>query len=477
MNRYITCIILILYTNYYLSAQLYINEVIPTNDAVLADNYDEYDDIIEIYNAGGSAVNLAGYYLSDDTGDPTQWQIPATNAALTTVPAGGYLIFWADDETSQGANHSNFKLGGNGESAVLTAPDGVTTIDAISFPAIITDYGYGRLPDGGATLSELIPASPAATNDNSQPQVIAPVITPPDGIYTDTQNVTITAEAGASIYYTTDSSTPTTGSTLYTGLFPINTSQNVKVIAVKNAYADSQISVNSYLFDPTSDLSILHITIDPFYLYDDSFGMHVAGTNGISAPCETIDRNWNQDWEYPANVTLHEKDGSLAFSEGCGLSISGGCSRKGAKQSFNVSFKSEYGVGTLDYKLFDTQEETEWDGFKVRSEGNYRHTYRALDGAIQTVIENELDIDMQSYRPVTLYLNGEYWGWYAIRDRTNKGYIKTHHPKVDEDNIDLIKLPLVAGNSYHWMYEEVAQACYIDSPQHGVFATRKVIKQ
>jgi len=119
------------------NAQLYINEVIPSNDNIIADNYGEYDDVIEIYNAGNTPVNLAGYYLSDDTGSPLLWQIPATDAALTTVPAGGYLIFWADDETTQGANHLNFKLNGSGESVILTNPDGVTTEDSFTFPAII----------------------------------------------------------------------------------------------------------------------------------------------------------------------------------------------------------------------------------------------------------------------------------------------------------------------------------------------------
>ncbi len=451
---FIICGLIAIDTN----AQLYINEVIPTNDAVLADNYGEYDDIIEIYNAGGSAVNLAGYYLSDDADDVLMWQIPTTNAALTTVPAGGYLIFWADDETAQGANHLNFKLGGNGESVVLTAPDEVTTIDAISFPAVTTDYGYGRLPDGSAGLSELAPASPLATNDNSQPQVEAPVITPPDGIYTGTQIVSIAAEAGASVYYTTDGSTPTILSTPYAIPFPIDTSQNVKAIAIKSGFADSKASTNSYIFNPSTQLPILHLTIDPMYLWDDQVGMYVEGTNGISGPCETEPRNWNQDWEYAANVTLYETDGSVAFSEGCGLSISGGCTRRGAKKSFNVSFKSEYGISKLEnYQMFESKEETTWDGFKLRSGGNQRINHRTLDATIQRLIENEIDVDQQSSRPVALYLNGQYWGMYSIRDRMNSGYVKTHHPKIDDDNLDLIKVPRADSSIFHWIYEEVSR--------------------
>jgi len=135
-------------------------------------------------------VDLAGYYLSDDADNPTLWQIPATNAGLTTVPAGGYLLFWADNETAQGANHLNFKLGGNGESLTLTAPDGVTVVDNMTFPALALDFGYGRLPDGSGNLSALTPASPASTNDNSQPKVETPVFSVSGGMYGGAQSVT-----------------------------------------------------------------------------------------------------------------------------------------------------------------------------------------------------------------------------------------------------------------------------------------------
>jgi len=45
---------------------------------------------------------LAGYYISDDPNLPTNWQIPATNSSLTTVPAGDFLLLWADNEPMQG---------------------------------------------------------------------------------------------------------------------------------------------------------------------------------------------------------------------------------------------------------------------------------------------------------------------------------------------------------------------------------------
>jgi hypothetical protein len=62
-------------------SQLYINEVMASNATTIVDNFTEYDDWIEIYNGGSVPVNLAGYYLSDDPQNLTQYQVP-TDASL-----------------------------------------------------------------------------------------------------------------------------------------------------------------------------------------------------------------------------------------------------------------------------------------------------------------------------------------------------------------------------------------------------------
>ncbi len=108
------------------------------------DEFFEFDDWIEIYNPGG-IVNLAGYYLSDDHLNLTKHQIPATNPGTTTLLPGGFAVFFADnDNLSQGAMHTNFTLSTNGENIFLTAPDGVTIIDSVSYPEMATDISYGR---------------------------------------------------------------------------------------------------------------------------------------------------------------------------------------------------------------------------------------------------------------------------------------------------------------------------------------------
>ena len=112
-----------------LSAQLFINEIMAKNDNVIADEAGEFDDWIELYNAGTSPVNLAGYYFSEEITDPTFWEIPDTDPSLTTIPAGGYLIIWADKDPEQGPHHIDFKLSADGQEIYLYGPDGSTLVD------------------------------------------------------------------------------------------------------------------------------------------------------------------------------------------------------------------------------------------------------------------------------------------------------------------------------------------------------------
>ncbi len=124
--------------------QLRLNEIIASNNFNQMDEFFEFDDWIEIYNPGG-IVNLAGYYLSDDHLNLTKHQIPATSPGTTTLLPGGFAVFFADnDNLSQGAMHTNFTLSTNGENIFLTAPDGVTIIDSVSYPDMATDISYGR---------------------------------------------------------------------------------------------------------------------------------------------------------------------------------------------------------------------------------------------------------------------------------------------------------------------------------------------
>jgi len=79
------------------------------------------------------------------------------------------------------------------------------------------------------------------------PQVATPTATPGAGVVAAGSTVTLsTATAGASIYYTTDGTNPSTGSTLYTVPISINANVTIKAIAVKSGMIDSDILTANY---------------------------------------------------------------------------------------------------------------------------------------------------------------------------------------------------------------------------------------
>ena len=125
-----------------------INEWLALNVAGLKDPADgRFDDWFELYNDGSKPVDLSGYFLSDNPANPTQFTIPPA----TFIPAGGYLLVWADGESAQNSLgmglHTNFKLATAGESIVLAAPDG-SAVDQVTFGPQTADVSQGRTPDG-----------------------------------------------------------------------------------------------------------------------------------------------------------------------------------------------------------------------------------------------------------------------------------------------------------------------------------------
>lgn len=166
MNR-INTLLFVVFTSFLLPskgfAQTVINELMASNDLVYYDDFFEFDDWIEIYHQGG-VLNLAGYYLSDDQNNLTKWQIPSTNAGVTTVLPGDHIIFWCDNDVDQGEDHVGFKLSPDGEGVFLTDPDGVTIIDSIIFPMQQTDVSYGRECDGCDDWIYFNVATPDAQN-------------------------------------------------------------------------------------------------------------------------------------------------------------------------------------------------------------------------------------------------------------------------------------------------------------------------
>ncbi len=146
------------------SAQLYINEFMASNDSAFAGPQGDYPDWIEIYNAGDDAVDLSGYFMADDLADPEAlFEIPSTYPDSVTVPAHGFILFYANKGQESSVLNLNFKLSGGGEQVGLWDPE-KNVLDSITYGDQTTDVSYGRYPDGGADWEFMPTYTPGATN-------------------------------------------------------------------------------------------------------------------------------------------------------------------------------------------------------------------------------------------------------------------------------------------------------------------------
>lgn len=85
------------------------------------------------------------------------------------------------------------------------------------------------------------------TSETNPPQAATPTFSPSGGTYTSPQTVTIgDATAGAIIYYTTNGTTPTTGSSKYTGAITVSSSETIEAIAASSGYTDSAVGSVAY---------------------------------------------------------------------------------------------------------------------------------------------------------------------------------------------------------------------------------------
>ena len=126
------------------------------NEDVFADEFDEYDDWLEIYNDNDFTVDLCGLCLRNNA-NTSFYPIPLYNKELTTIPAKGFKLLWLDKDPEQGILHFDFKLAASGESIVLVQPlySELLVIDSITYDEQEVNTATGRYPDGSANIWQL----------------------------------------------------------------------------------------------------------------------------------------------------------------------------------------------------------------------------------------------------------------------------------------------------------------------------------
>jgi hypothetical protein len=149
--------------------QVWINEVMASNTGASPDSWTDetgaFPDWVELYNPNAEAVDLSGWWLTDDRDDPFNWQIPNG----VSIGPGVYLVISCDNDEEAGDNHASFSIDGlGGEDIALFGPNLLDNplVDALEDMTIqLPDVSLARMPDGGPTWSQDDTPTPAASNN------------------------------------------------------------------------------------------------------------------------------------------------------------------------------------------------------------------------------------------------------------------------------------------------------------------------
>jgi len=283
------------------NCQLVINEFMASNSTTLADNTGEYDDWIEIYNAGNESLDLGQYYLTDDLSNPSKFDLQE----LPDIPAHGYLIIFADEDGSQGYDHANFKLDREGEVLAIVRISGSDTafVDSLSYGSQLTDISYGRYPDASSNLEYFTQPTPGSSNISDNYLGIAP---PADfsitgGFYQGTQHVELsTSLTDSEIRYTLDGSAPDDNDPLYTEPLFMDKTALLKARVFADDYLPGPTTGHSYFidehfidFDIADRMSV--VSVSPILSFSNPTGQPLLTSRPASNYSETVPAGWRRN--------------------------------------------------------------------------------------------------------------------------------------------------------------------------------------
>ena len=407
-------------------------------------------DWVELHNSTGSAVSLAGYGISNNPKNPAKWVFPDIS-----IEPGEYLLLYATGSADKAQKKNlklNFCISSTGEALFFFDPNG-KLIDKLSAGRMKSGQSYGR--DGSDNRFYYADPTPGAQNGKGYEGITQlPAFSVTPGIYDNAVTVAITAGEGETIRYTTDCTTPNASSEVYSGELSISKNSVIRAAAFRDGYLSGDVATATYLF--RSDgvnhaLPVVTLVTDPDNLWNSKTGIYATGDQfdpDAASYADTLksatyyqakfatEEQVDTIWEKPAAFSLFDDNGKQVFTQNVGIRIAGSFGRGRAQKGFNVIARKEYGKGSMEYPFFENRPYTEYKAVVLRAGAQDQNRSKIRDELASGLLEGtDINILYQAYRPTVLYLNGEYWGVYFMKEKRNRFFVAQH--ENTENNVDL----------------------------------------
>lgn len=277
----------------------------------------------------------------------------------------------------------------------------------------------------------------------------APVFSHEGGIYKERFELSIDAN-GSKIFYTTDGSLPDENSTLYTDSIKIDSKRKsprtvqgkvaqerwdtgvvIRAIAVNENGEKSNVVTNTYfvsekIAETNKNVPIVAISANPHDLWDANDGIYT---------------NYENEKKIAGYVEYFENEAE-GFERGLELKVSGHGSRSNPKKSIRLYFTKgdTEGRKNLSYDLIESADKNFYDDSKVEKYGKV--TFRISDWT-ETDLKDPMAQSIASFTradtaasaPAAVFLNGEFWGIYEMREQYDNRYLDYHYDGIDKDDV------------------------------------------
>lgn len=474
-------------TQNYGKGAIILSEAMNANVKSYADENGQYYDWIEVYNQSGQAVNLAGYALSTNAKNPAKWVFPDVS-----IGPGEYKVVLASGrnvtDTQKKNLETNFGLSASGCSLFLFSPE-AELIDKLQMGAGHADVSYGRT---GSQLMYYTTATPGSANTNgASGYAEIPTIELAAGVYTSAQSVSITVPDNCVVRYTLDGSEPTQNSQQYGGPITVgkNTVLRARAFSTLSLY-QSDIATASYFVvtgentpqNHATNLTIVSVVTDPKNLWDPEIGIYVVGSAFAAASgqaaTDTVmtagmnDPNWNltnfcaqprshpdplgRNWERSAHFDVIDETGAFEYGSDSIVRIFGDYSRNQQQKGLALIARAGYGPNMFHHQFFDNRDYSDYKSVILRASAMDSTYSRIRDILITGLVDDaDLGIAVQAYRQVIVYLNGQYWGVYNLREKLTRYFIASYFGLNNPDAIQMLKGN--ATNEYGIVYDPTSK--------------------
>ena len=438
------------FTSNYLSAKIWINELMQSNiDGIRDDLNDFPDSWIELYNDSIVEVNIRNWTISTNANYQKGWKISDD----VRIAPNSYLLVYAD-KAAVGL-HTDFRLDSGSGGAVYLFDRRGDQIDSIKNipqqPA--PNIAYGRIGDGDATWKHFVTATPGSENAGITSNVLppAPVFSQTGGIFNDAIILSLSLPprvpngvVPSHIHYTLDNSEPTLDSPVYTEELTISETTVVRAKIIHPDYLTNRATVHSYIISKKElALPVVSISTDSTYLWDEEFGIYCRGKGDKP--------NWENKWRRPINIEYFPLDSNTSVLNQLGeMRIHGGYTRLWPLKSLVIYGHKRFGTARFDYDLFAEKPNQEIKSFLLRNSGNDFFNTHFRDAAIQLFMGGKVNIDYQAYQPAIAYLNGQYWGILNLRERSDEDFVLANYGTTNVDVIEQWFGNVKAGDRVAW---------------------------